>query len=639
MHICPQVEGFVAENDFLHSLLNRVISTKTGDEKGQGLWVTMKMLVGDVPQIRKDYPHLVDRTTVVARKLGFPEIIMPGDVRNDIYISIQYGDFDKYNKTTQKNVEVIMCVCNEDGKIIPNAICLGAGDKLVSEYRSVIYYQVKQPRWIETIKVAIPMEEMQRIHLRFMFRHRSSQESKDKSEKNFAMAFVRLMKDDGTTLQDGAHELLVYKGDSKKMEEANIYAKLPSTRQADFKGSTLSRSNTTLGGGLASSSRDSFTIATLVCSTKLTQNVGLLGLLKWRTKPELLQENLVKLKIVDGEEVVKFLQDTLDALFNIMMEHSKTEKYDILVFDALIYIIGLIADRKFQHFNAVLEAYIKQHFSATLAYKKLMTVLKNYLDICCEGRQCEPILRTLKALEYIFKFIVRSRSLFAQLYEEKEQAEFEESLKKLFESINNLMKSQQATTILLQVASLKYLPSVLHDVVMVFDVKLLSQLLLEFYTSIPPNKLQKQKIQSMTEIVRSELFKKKECRDILLPMMIEELKGQLQQKDEHHQNQDLKYCIELLNSILEVLSKPNVGSTHNHLQQIIAKLFRIVNRTVITMGREHSLIVSNLCREETTFLLGSVSFVQTRGELSFIRYLRWTSVQRASKLSVKHMGE
>ncbi|XP_060693013.1 dedicator of cytokinesis protein 2-like [Hemiscyllium ocellatum] len=589
-HFIP-FHPFMAENDFLHSLVNRVISTKTGDEKGQGLWVTMKMLVGDVSQIRKDYPHLVDRNTVVARKLGFPEIIMPGDVRNDIYITIQYGDFDKYNKTTQKNVEVIMCVCSDDGKILPNAICLGAGDKPVSEYRSVIYYQVKQPRWIETIKVAIPMEEMQRIHLRFMFRHRSSQESKDKSEKNFAMAFVRLMKEDGTTLQDGAHELLVYKGDSKKMEEANIYTKLPSARPAsELKGYTLSRSNTTLGGGLSSSSRDTFAISTLVCSTKLTQNVGLLGLLKWRTKPELLQENLEKLKIVDGEEVVKFLQDTLDALFNIMMEHSDTEKYDMLVFDALIYIIGLIADRKFQHFNAVLEAYIKQHFSATLAYKKLMTVLKNYLDICSEGKQCEPILRTLKALEYIFKFIVRSRSLFAQLYEEKEQVEFEESLKKLFESINNLMKSQQVTTILLQVASLKYLPSVLHDVVTVFDVKLLSQLLLEFYISIPPNKLQKQKIQSMTEIVRSELFKKKECRDILLPMMTDELQTQLDQKNEKQQNQELKYCIEFLNHILEVLSQPNVGSTHDHLQWIITKLLRTVNRTVIFLGKDHGLV-------------------------------------------------
>lgn len=78
----------------------------------------MKALVGDIVQIRKEYPHLVDRSTVVARKLGFPEIIMPGDVRNDIYLTLQGGDFDKYNKTTQKNVEVIMWVCDEEGKVI-----------------------------------------------------------------------------------------------------------------------------------------------------------------------------------------------------------------------------------------------------------------------------------------------------------------------------------------------------------------------------------------------------------------------------------------------------------------------------------------------------------------------------------------
>lgn len=34
-----------------------------------------------------------------------------------------------------------------------------------------------------------------------------------------------------------------------------------------------------------------------------------------------------------------------------------------------VFIVGLVADRKFQHFNTVLEAYIHQHFSATLAYK------------------------------------------------------------------------------------------------------------------------------------------------------------------------------------------------------------------------------------------------------------------------------
>uniref|UniRef100_A0A8C3EWT7 Dedicator of cytokinesis 2 n=1 Tax=Corvus moneduloides TaxID=1196302 RepID=A0A8C3EWT7_CORMO len=460
-----------------------------------GLWVTVKMLVGDVIQTRKDYPHLVDRTTVVARKLGFPEIIMPGDIRNDIYITLLYGDFDKYNKTTQRNVEVIMCVCDEEGTMLPNAICLGAGDKPVSEYRSVVYYQVKQPRWIETLKVAVPIEDMQRIHLRFMFRHRSTQESKDKGEKNFAMAYIRLMKEDGTTLQDGVHDLFVLKvWAHKKMEDAGAYLMLPSVRQpTENKGATLVRSSSIVGG-LSVSSRDAFYISTLVCSTKLTQNVGLLGLLKWRMKPELLQENLEKLKIVDGEEVVKFLQDTLDALFNIMMEHSHSNEYDILVFDALIYIIGLIADRKFQHFNTVLEAYIQQHFSATLAYKKLMSVLKTYLDISSRGEQCEPILRTLKALEYVFKFIVRSRTLFSQ--------------------------------------------------------------------------------------------------DILLPVITKELRELLEEKeDQQLQVQERKYCVELLNSILEVLSCQDPASTYHHIQEIMVQLLRTVNRTVITMGRDPLIVM------------------------------------------------
>uniref|UniRef100_A0A8B9GUZ8 Dedicator of cytokinesis 2 n=1 Tax=Astyanax mexicanus TaxID=7994 RepID=A0A8B9GUZ8_ASTMX len=388
----------LTENDFLHTLLNKVTASR-GDSGGQGLWVTMKALVGDIVQIRKEYPHLVDRSTVVARKLGFPEIIMPGDIRNDIYLTLHSGDFDKYNKTTQKNVEVIMLVCDEEGKI--NAICLGAGDQPVHEYRSVIYYQIKQPRWMETFK------SIDHIQIKKW--------DNDKSEKNFAMAFVRLMKEDGTVLKDGTHDLVVFKGDSKRMEDVASYLSLPSERSHTdvHKGSTLMRNNSSVGG-LSVSSRDSFTISTLVCSTKLTQNVGLLGLLKWRTRPELLKSNLQDLKLIDGEEVVKFLQDTLDALFNIMMEHSQTDDYDILVFDALIYIIGLIADRKFQHFNTVLEAYIKQHFSATLAYKKLMSVLKTYLDVSSRGEACEPILRTLKALEYIFKFIVRSRMLYSQ---------------------------------------------------------------------------------------------------------------------------------------------------------------------------------------------------------------------------------
>uniref|UniRef100_A0A803VBW0 Dedicator of cytokinesis 1 n=1 Tax=Ficedula albicollis TaxID=59894 RepID=A0A803VBW0_FICAL len=403
-----------------------------------------------IPFQPKEFPHLVDRSTAVARKMGFPEIIMPGDVRNDIYVTLVQGDFDKGSKTTAKNVEVTVSVYDEDGKRLESVIFPGAGDEAISEYKSVIYYQVKQPRWFETVKVAIPIEDVNRSHLRFTFRHRSSQDSKDKSEKIFALAFVKLMRYDGTTLRDGEHDLIVYKAEAKKLEDASTYLSLPSTKiELEEKGhSATGKSMQNLGS--CTISKDSFQISTLVCSTKLTQNVDLLGLLKWRSNTSLLHQNLKQLMKVDGGEVVKFLQDTLDALFNIMMENSESETFDTLVFDALVFIIGLIADRKFQHFNPVLETYIKKHFSATLLELELTKVLKTYVDNAEKCGITDQLFKAMKALEYIFKFIVRSRILFNQLYENKGEADFRESLLQLFKSINEMMSSNSDQTVIVK---------------------------------------------------------------------------------------------------------------------------------------------------------------------------------------------
>ena len=74
----------------------------------------------------------------VVHKLGFPDIILPGmtthpciatptciatpppgDVRNDIYITLECGQFEKGHKRAERNVEVSIEVVDGGGRTIP----------------------------------------------------------------------------------------------------------------------------------------------------------------------------------------------------------------------------------------------------------------------------------------------------------------------------------------------------------------------------------------------------------------------------------------------------------------------------------------------------------------------------------------
>uniref|UniRef100_A0A673ZHF0 Dedicator of cytokinesis 5 n=1 Tax=Salmo trutta TaxID=8032 RepID=A0A673ZHF0_SALTR len=579
----------IGENEPLTAVFNKVINTREVNHKGQGLFVTLKLLPGDLSQVRKDYSHFVDRTTAIVRKMGFPEIILPGYVRNDIYVTLLQGEFDRGKKTSPKNVEVMLSVLDDDGNLMEKAIFPGAGYDGITEYKSVIYYQVKQPSWNETVKVTIPIEDVGRCHLRVMFRHRSSQDSRDKSEKPFGMAFVRLMKGDGTTLKDGRHDLIVYKVDVKKTEDAKTYLTLPGS-WAEVEEKERQTGKTFQHSGVIPVTKDSFQIGTLTCSTKLTQNVDLLGLLNWRSNPEQLEQNLQRLMEVEGGEIVKFLQDTLDALFNIMMETSEKDTYDNLVFNALVsFYITLVPDYiKFQHFNPVLETYINKHFSATLAYMKLTKVLNYYVGHADKPVLTEGLYSALKALKYLFRFIVQSRVLYLRFYGTSEDGDaFFNSIRTLFLSFNTLMDRPLDEGVKIKGAILKYLPTIINDIKHVFDPVELSVLLTKFIESIPDSQLVRQKLGCMCKMVESDLFKKPECRDVLLPLLTDQLSGQL---DDHSNKPDHEACVQLLSTVLDNLDRKDVGPTRGHVQLIMERLLRRVNRTVISMSRTSPLI-------------------------------------------------
>lgn len=65
--------------------------------------------------------------------------------------------------------------------------------------------------------------------------------------------------------------------------------------------------------------------------------VDLLSLLQWKEHPEKIQDALNRVLRLNGEELVKFLQDVLDALFSMFStEDGNSTTHSGLVFHVLV---------------------------------------------------------------------------------------------------------------------------------------------------------------------------------------------------------------------------------------------------------------------------------------------------------------
>ena len=209
----------------------------------------------------------------------------------------------------------------------------------------------------------MPIEKFYNGHIRLEFRHCSAKDKNDK--KLLGFAFLHLMDMDETTVKDGAHTLCMYKcEDSVRFENSAIYLALPSKLNE-----VTSLEQVTLSQGFVRSAKENVTISTKLVSTKLTQNVDLMKLLNWKSNANI-GETLSKIMSLSGEEIVKFLQDILDALFAMFStEDGNSTPYSGLVFHVLVSIISSLEDPKFEQFKPVLDAYISHHFAAALVYK------------------------------------------------------------------------------------------------------------------------------------------------------------------------------------------------------------------------------------------------------------------------------
>uniref|UniRef100_A0A9J7XHS7 Dedicator of cytokinesis 4b n=1 Tax=Cyprinus carpio carpio TaxID=630221 RepID=A0A9J7XHS7_CYPCA len=555
------------------NIIKKVNSRYNLSGSNTGLAVALQLLHGDIEQLRREYMVLFTRGVSITKKLGFSDVIMPGEMRNDLYITLEKGEFEKGGKSVARNVEVTIYALDADGQILKGFVAVGSGEPGGDEYHTFVLYHNNSPRWAELIKLPIPVDMFRGSHVRFEFRHCST---KDKGEKKlFGFSFVPLMQEDGRTLPDGTHELIVHKcEENANLQDCARYLKLP------FSKSNLPGNNQTMKG-----TKESLWITSFLCSTKLTQNGDMLDLLKWRAHPERINDSLSKLKEIDGSEIVKFLQDTLDTLFGILDESS--QRYALKVFDCLVHIINLLQDSKFQHFKPVMDTYIESHFAGALSYRDLIKVLKWYVDRIIEADRQEHIQQVLKATEYIFKYIIQSRRLFALATGGQNEEEFRCCMHELFMSLRFFLSQENKGSRPItqtQAMFLQSFPAVYGELLKLFTVREVATFVRETLGSLPTLSqadcpLEAVKLHCIAQTVESQLYTNPESRCILLPVVLRLLQAHMQEQ------RDLVMCAHILTCMLSLLKKDDTEpAVSKEVDLIVESVLGVLLRTILEIA-------------------------------------------------------
>lgn len=106
---------------------------------------------------------------------------------------------------------------------------------------------------------------------------------------------------------------------------------------------------------------------------------------------------------------------------------------------------ALVNDRRFEHFRPILDAYIKQHFSSSIAFSHIMKSLQLHIEGYAQPELAQDLRASIKVWQYLFKFIVASRKMQRVKEEHMNvtanhiERSFKRDLKQLLSAINTMM--------------------------------------------------------------------------------------------------------------------------------------------------------------------------------------------------------
>jgi hypothetical protein len=171
----------------------------------------------------------------------------------------------------------------------------------------------------------------------------------------------------------------------------------------------------------------------------------ILGLLKWKDlSEEEVSATLRQLMFVPEIEVVKLLSDVLDGLFGILVQHSGNIEFEDLGFTALVRVLGIVHDRRF-NLGPLVDHYAETQFNYPFATSGLIKSFTRLLEKPTEPVTSRNLRSTFKVVRHILKFITHARkqqrAKEAGIGIKSSPQGFTRQLRSVFKALDSMMRN------------------------------------------------------------------------------------------------------------------------------------------------------------------------------------------------------
>nr|XP_019044242.1 hypothetical protein I302_07525 [Kwoniella bestiolae CBS 10118]OCF23172.1 hypothetical protein I302_07525 [Kwoniella bestiolae CBS 10118] len=530
---------------------NRVKEYVTSS-RAEAIALSLKVFQGPAAQVIREHPSLLLDIPLSAR-LGFPDVVYPGTVRNDLYVKLWSAIFTpaptnpggsiRVRKsvipTHQGDVQVTIEVRRGDGSIVPDVMVAGGcGEPTIAQYHSLVFHRNDRPTYGELVKISLPPSaQAEGYHLFLTFRSRGKDRhlNSDPSELEQPFAFGYLPLANGTAcIQDGDHDLMLYKNERNIPPSPSTYFEVPALSQAEFSGSTTPiKSLIPL--------RDRVTLRTYLCSSLQTQDNTLRALFVWHTSGggdiDVLCSTLQLFSFVSEDEIAKFAPSVFDALFSMLIaDHgARQDEVELLIFKSLIKVLAMNSDRRFPNFKNVFTLYIDTQFHYPSSAFNLLRCMKQVMST----PTTTEYRAFLKVWHLFFRFIIRSqehdraRGIGLDATSTHIESEFRTQTKSILEEINSLMRSSEKQLIGTQTLAVQHYADILPGLSRIFQPLEIAEMVIEFADTLTfaTGSIAIYMLLLLLQVVKN-VFESSESRSILVPAIVRWVKPHLGSFDE-----------------------------------------------------------------------------------------------------------